>query len=98
MSEEHDLEYYEEPSTMTAKDKSRRNVWTEKKNAALVEIVKNSPYPTPWRPKHGTSKEVWTDITNQMAARPDIFDRPVHWEAAKVILFEFSTVTCTSLA
>jgi len=26
---------------------------------------------------------VWTDIVNQMSTRPDIFDRPIHWEAAK---------------
>lgn len=45
MSEENDLEYYEETANMSAtKEKSRRNVWTEKKNAALVELVKVWPY------------------------------------------------------
>lgn len=66
-----------------SKPKARRNVWTDKKNAALIEIVKSCPYPTPWRPKHGTNKEVWLEITNRMLEHPDIFDFPVHWEAAK---------------
>uniref|UniRef100_A0A7S0XF89 Uncharacterized protein n=1 Tax=Chromulina nebulosa TaxID=96789 RepID=A0A7S0XF89_9STRA len=64
-------------------DKVRRNVWTDKKNAALVEIVKKSPYPTPWRPKHGTNKEVWVDIAKQINSMPEIFDFPILWEAAK---------------
>jgi hypothetical protein len=63
--------------------KTRRNIWTEAKNAALVELVRNSPYPTPWRPAHGTNKEIWLDITRQMANMPEIFDFPILWEAAK---------------
>ena len=43
----------------------------------------NSPYPTPWRPAHGTNKEIWMDITKQMNQMPDIFDYSIQWEAAK---------------
>ena len=41
MADDNELEYYDENATLSSsKEKSRRNVWTEKKNAALVEIVK----------------------------------------------------------
>lgn len=63
--------------------KLKRNVWTERKNEVLVDIVKASRYPTPWRPRHGTSKEVWTEIANKIAERPDVFDFAINWESAK---------------
>lgn len=61
----------------------KRNTWNEKKNSILIEIVKNSRYPTPWRPKHGTNKEIWEDIAGAISARSDIFDAPIQWESAK---------------
>ena len=61
----------------------KRNTWNEKKNSLLIEIVKNSRYPTPWRPKHGTNKEIWEDIAASISARPDVFDAPIQWESAK---------------
>jgi hypothetical protein len=70
-------------SNMMDKTKQRRNTWNEKKNAILVDVVKNCKYPTPWRPKHGTNKEIWQDIANQMMLRSDVFDTQVHWESAK---------------
>lgn len=79
----HFHDFADDISATNATDKRNRNIWTEKKNAVLVEIVKNSPFPSPWRPKHGTSKEVWTEITNQLMSRTDIFDKPIHWESAK---------------
>ena len=82
MAENYETVDYNDDHNQSNK-KQRRNVWTEKKNATLVELVKNCPFPTPWRPKHGTNKEIWAYITNQMQLRTDIFDRPIHWEAAK---------------
>lgn len=61
----------------------KRNTWNEKKNSLLVEIVKNSRYPTPWRPKHGTNKEIWEDIAETISTRTDVFDAPIQWESAK---------------
>lgn len=52
-------------------------------DVASMQVVKNSKYPTPWRPKHGTNKEIWQDIAAQMMLRTDVFDTPVHWESAK---------------
>lgn len=53
-------DYYDEGNHSTASNSQRfkRNIWSEKKNAALVEIVKNCNYPTPWRPKHGAILDV----------------------------------------
>ena len=47
-------------------------------------MVKSSKYPTPWRPKHGTNKEIWQDIAERITREHgDTFETPIHWEAAK---------------
>ena len=59
--------------------RARRNVWSEAKNAALVSIVKNHSWSsTPWRPRHGTNKEIWEKIASQMSEMSEVFDVAIH--------------------
>ena len=71
-----------------------RNAWSDVRNTALVAFVKASPCPTPWRPRHGTNKEVWMDIALNIVARQDIFDVAVHWS---VLVFHHKDLFLASI-
>lgn len=64
-------------------NKFKRHQWTDKKVSLLLNVVRSSAFATPWKPAHGTNKEVWTSICKDLNGHEEFFHNPIMWECAK---------------